>query len=87
MDDKFLLDIISPLKLLFSGPVLSVTLAAVTGSMTVLADHAPVIALLDTGDLSFIDDQETKNLALQGGFMSFSENKMTVLVNPEAQSY
>lgn len=81
MIGEFSLDIVSPDKTEYSGQVKSVMLKAITGQMTVWPDHAPFVAMLETGPISFFDGEENYSKLLQGGFLEFSDNKMIVLAD------
>ena len=47
----FNFELVSPERVLFSGPVDAVILPATEGEMTVLAGHAPTMTTLKTGFL------------------------------------
>lgn len=79
MNDTLELRVISQECLEFSGTVEYVSLPAVTGFMGVLPKHAPVIAQLKEGVVSFRADGEEKNLPVNGGFAELSGNTMTIL--------
>lgn len=81
MSGEISLNIVSPDKTEYSGKVKSVMLKALTGLMTVWPDHAPFVAMLATGPISFFDGEENCSKMLQGGFLEFSDNKMIVLAD------
>ncbi|MEG2009182.1 MAG: F0F1 ATP synthase subunit epsilon, partial [Oscillospiraceae bacterium] len=81
MSTEIFLDIVSPDKTEFSGNVKSVMLSAQTGLMTVLPEHAPVVAMLTNGAISYMAGSESCSKWLQGGFMEFSDNKMIILAD------
>jgi len=76
----FHFDLVSPEKLLFSGPVESVVVPSVEGEFMVLKDHAPVMAMLKPGVVHFEDDKGGKrNLFVRGGFADVANNVLTIL--------
>lgn len=76
-----LLEIISPDRVLFSGEVNSVQLPGKEGSFEILNDHAPLIALLQNGEVRIIkSDGEKEYFQTNSGFVEVLNNKVTVLV-------
>ena len=70
-------------KELFSGEVVSVTLPAQTGEMTVLANHMPTIAKLKPGFIKIRANKDKEPLEIElekGGVMEVSDNRVNVLV-------
>ncbi len=73
-------ELVSPEKVLFSGPVTSVTLSSSDGEMTVFAGHAPVMAVLRPGVISVMDDKgAATRLFVRGGFADVAGSAVTVL--------
>ncbi len=72
--------IISQTKLLFDAKCLSVTLPTTTGQITILPNHASLITLLDMGQVFLtLADNGTKEMLINGGTASFSNNQLTIL--------
>lgn len=70
-------------KELFSGEVVSVTLPAQTGEMTILANHMPTIAKLKPGFIKIRANKDKEPLEIElekGGVMEVSDNRVNVLV-------
>lgn len=76
----FKLDIVTPELSVFSGEVTSVKVPGATGSFSVLHNHAPIIASLAKGELSYITDGKTVTFTTQGGVVEVLNNQVTVLV-------
>lgn len=75
------LKIISPEKLLFQGSVLSVTLPGTDGEFGILPNHAPLIASLDKGEISYeIEDASQEKVVIESGFVEVKKNVVTVCV-------
>ncbi len=75
------LEIISPDRVIFSGDVNSVQFPGKEGSFEILNDHAPIISLLQTGEIRIIKaDGEKEYFQTDSGFVEVLNNKVTVLV-------
>lgn len=77
----FTLDIVTPERKIFSGPVESLQAPGSQGSFGVLARHAPMIAALRVGPLRFVEEgsSEPRLLACSGGFVEVQGEQVTVL--------
>jgi F-type H+-transporting ATPase subunit epsilon len=73
-------ELVSPEKVLFSGPVTSVTVPSADGEMTVFAGHAPVMAVLKPGVIA-VDEGSgaTVRLYVRGGFADIGGGAVTIL--------
>ena len=65
----------------FSGEVDAVVAPGGLGEFTVLPSHARMISSLDPGILRFDQSGESVSLALSGGFLEVSDNRVTVLAD------
>ena len=54
---------------------------AVSGQIAVLANHAPLLAALDAGELIVRSGDEEEDLAVSGGFIEVRENRVIVLAD------
>lgn len=78
----FLLELVSPEKLLFSRPAEMVTIPAEEGEMGVLPGHAPMIVALRGGVIRVRENgAETEALFIAGGFAEVSPERCTVLAD------
>lgn len=76
----FHVELVSPEKLLFAGAAESATVPSVDGEMTVLAGHAPLMAVLKPGVVSIVDAQHgARRLFVRGGFADVNATGLTVL--------
>ncbi len=90
------LEIVSPEATLFSGNVTSVTVPGLNGEFQVLDNHAPIVSLLQEGNVKiggevsleeeyaskFIKNKEGKTtLPITSGTMEMKDNKVIVLVD------
>ncbi len=75
------LKIISPEKTLFQGTVLSVKLPGTDGEFGILHDHAPLIASLGKGEISYeIEAGSAETITIESGFVEVKKNVITVCV-------
>ncbi|MDX1935302.1 MAG: ATP synthase F1 subunit epsilon [Capsulimonadales bacterium] len=82
MAATFPLDIVTPEKTVLSEIVSSVQLPSVSGSMGILAGHAPLVAELGVGECVVkMPSGAEEQLILSGGFVEVSRQKVTVLAD------
>jgi F-type H+-transporting ATPase subunit epsilon len=75
------LEIISPQEIIFSGEVSEVFLPGKEGNFEVLNDHAPIISLLQKGEIKVTKTDGTKEIFnTEHGFVEVLDNKIRVLV-------
>ncbi|WP_240046798.1 ATP synthase F1 subunit epsilon [Paracraurococcus ruber] len=78
----FLLELVSPEKLLLSRQVEMATIPAAEGEMGVLPGHAPMIVTLRGGVIRVRENgAETESLFVGGGFAEISPERVTVLAD------
>lgn len=90
------LEIVTPEASIFRGEVESVTVPGVDGQFQMLNNHAPIVSLLQEGDvkiqgqLSFDEayedrfknvDKTTSVLPIQSGTIELNDNKIIILVD------
>jgi F-type H+-transporting ATPase subunit epsilon len=75
----FHFELVSPARLLFEGPVVSVVLPGVEGEMTVMANHAATMTSLRPGVVTVADGKATKRLFVRGGFADINAKGLTIL--------
>jgi F-type H+-transporting ATPase subunit epsilon len=75
------LEIISPQQVIFSGEVSEVFLPGKEGNFEVLNDHAPIISLLQKGEIKVTKTDGTREIFnTEHGFVEVLDNKIRVLV-------
>ena len=80
MDESFILEIISPEKIIFSEKVNMVTIPSYEGDMSLLKNHISIIAFLRPGILKVEKDKGMKeSFFVQDGTAEFFDNKLVVL--------
>ncbi len=73
------LEVVTPEKQLFSGTVDSVTLPSSTGYLGILPGHAPLLAELGIGDISYTTQGRTEYLSCSWGFAEVLPERVIVL--------
>ena len=92
-----LLEIVSPEAKLFSAEVTSVTLPGVDGSFQILNNHAPVVSILEKGEVKIAAssfhfgkdvigkftkiNDQLYTLPINSGTIEMKDNKVIVLVD------
>lgn len=75
------LEIISANEILFKGEADSITLPGVLGSFTVLKNHAPLISVLNKGDIVYKDAENAeKSISIKGGLVDVDNNVVAVSI-------
>ena len=77
----FHFSLVAPDKLLFSGEVDEVDVPGMEGDFGVLADHAPLVALLRPGVLTVKVGADAQRIVIFGGFAEVSPQGLTVLAD------
>jgi F-type H+-transporting ATPase subunit epsilon len=80
MADELTLEIVTPERVTFRGVVEEVTIPGTEGEFGVLKGHAPMLASVDDGELSFLQDHTKSRYAVHSGYAEVSSSKVTVLV-------
>jgi len=88
LPDSIHLEIVTPEKLLFSGTVDSVTVPASTGYLGVLPGHAPLLAELGIGEISYGLGNRSEHFSCFWGFLEVLPDRVIVLAQSgEAASH
>jgi F-type H+-transporting ATPase subunit epsilon len=79
--DKFKLEILTPNGVIFDDDVLSVVLPGEEGEFGVLAGHASLTTLLETGVIDVEkEDKSVESIVINWGMAQVSEEKVIILV-------
>lgn len=71
--------VISPEKTVYEGEAESVVVPAWNGELGILRGHAPLMALLGTGDVRITRGAQTERFHVSGGFLQVADDVVTVL--------
>ena len=81
-------ELVSPVKLLFSGDVESVVIPGSEGEMTILAQHAPILTSLRAGVVVVSSAKSSERIFVRGGFAEVNPKGLTVMAEraiPESE--
>jgi F-type H+-transporting ATPase subunit epsilon len=79
LPDKIRLEIATPDRLVLSQEIDEVILPSVEGYMGVRPGHAPLLAALDVGEISYRSGAEQHLLACSGGFVEVRADSVSIL--------
>ncbi len=73
-------EVVSPEKRVWSGEATMVSARTIEGDIGILPDHAPLLGVLVDGLVSIkAADGSSHEFQMQGGFISVSKNRVSVL--------
>ncbi len=83
MEKTFQLEVLTPRRTVFTGPVASLVAPGALGYLGVLANHAPLITTLSPGKVVYRDPQgHATTLRSSGsGFLEVYKNKAVLLAD------
>ncbi len=82
MVKTFLLEVISPESMVWSGQAEILITRTTEGEIGILADHEPTMAALSTGSsVITAEGGERITLAIHGGFLQILKNQVTLLTD------
>ena len=77
----FKLEIVTAERMIFSDDVSAVLAWGVDGQLAILPHHAPLMTMLQPGDLMIRKDKEEEYLAITGGFLEVRPDKVIILAD------
>ena len=77
----FRLEIVTAERAVFADDVTAVVAWGVEGQLGILPHHAPLMTMLQPGDLLIKKDNEEQYLAISGGFLEVRPDKVTILAD------
>jgi F-type H+-transporting ATPase subunit epsilon len=77
----FKLEIVTAEKMVFSAEVSALIAWGVEGQLGILPHHAPLMTMLQPGDLMIRKDKEEEYLAISGGFLEVRPDKVIILAD------
>jgi F-type H+-transporting ATPase subunit epsilon len=79
--DKLLkVEIVSPVKNVYTGYVKTVTAPGVLGEFQILYNHAALVSTLDIGALKLVDDKSNEiKYSISGGTLEVRDNNVIIL--------
>jgi F-type H+-transporting ATPase subunit epsilon len=76
---KIYFEIITPDKVVFSSEIDQITLPTTDGVITILPDHAPLVAETKPGEIIIKTDGKTNHMAVMNGFVETSDSKVRLM--------
>lgn len=80
MSEELLLEIVTPEEMVFSNQVEDVYIPGEEGAFGVLANHAPLLSAVKTGELHFNRGGKTTYYAVGEGYAEVVSDRVTLLV-------
>ncbi|MDP3790554.1 MAG: ATP synthase F1 subunit epsilon [Candidatus Omnitrophota bacterium] len=82
MAKLFNLSIVTPNKTVYEGKISSLTAPSKLGYLGILADHAPLIAILTGGKIAFREDSNEQKVfnSKSDGLLEVMKNNVTILL-------
>jgi F-type H+-transporting ATPase subunit epsilon len=77
----FKLEIVTAERMIFSDDVSAVLAWGTEGQVGILPHHAPLMTILQPGDLMIRKDKEEEYLAISGGFLEVRPDKVIILAD------
>jgi F-type H+-transporting ATPase subunit epsilon len=78
---KLNLEIVTAERLVYSDEVNAVVAPGVVGQLGILPNHAPLMTMLEPGELLIRKNGQETYLAISGGFLEVLENKVVILAD------
>jgi F-type H+-transporting ATPase subunit epsilon len=75
------LKILTPSAIAYEGEVDSVVVPATDGLLGILKDHAPILASLTTGSVSFKINSKESTIDIENGFLEVKDNFVNILTD------
>jgi F-type H+-transporting ATPase subunit epsilon len=79
LPDKIHIEIVTPEKQIFSGDVDSVVVPSNTGYLGILPGHAPLLAELGIGEISYKIGEQTEYIFCSWGFLEVLPDRVVLL--------
>ena len=80
MADKLSLEVVTPFRTVLNEDVDSVTLPGIEGELGILPEHVPLLTILDTGIMSYVNGSgNTQAIAVHWGYAQVDANNVRVL--------
>jgi len=78
---NFRLEIVTAERMIFSDDVSAVIAWGVQGQLAILPHHAPLMTMLQPGDLMIRKDKEEEYVVISGGFLEVRPDKVIILAD------
>lgn len=75
-----LVEILTPKKIEFQKEADCVTLPTLSGEISILKDHAPLVSVLAPGKIRIKEKGREISFEIEGGLLKVAKNKVTILL-------
>jgi F-type H+-transporting ATPase subunit epsilon len=83
---KFHIELVTPERVVYSDDIDVLTIPTTMGEISILAHHMPIVATIAPGEMRIKKDGETTYLAISGGFVEVTQQKVTILADAAERS-
>ena len=77
--------IVTPEKIVYQNEILQVSIPTMSGEITVLPNHIPLVSVLKAGELKIKDKDGEHNMAVSGGFLEVRGNNEIIILADHAE--
>ena len=82
---KIKFKIVTPEKVIYENEISQITISTMSGEITVLPGHIPLISALKGGELKIKDKDGEHHIAVSGGFLEVRGNNEIVILADHAE--
>ena len=79
MAENLQLEVITPHRTVLNKQVDSISLPGIEGELGILADHIPLLTIMDSGILTYSIKEKTQSIAVHWGYAQVDGNSVRVL--------
>jgi len=83
--DRIKFKIATPEKVVYENDILQVSIPTTSGEITILPNHAPLVSILQAGELKIKDKDGEHLAAVSGGFLEIRPNNEVVILADNAE--
>ena len=77
--------IVTPEKVIYENEISQVSVPTMSGEITILPNHIPLVSVLKAGELRIKDKDGEHNMAVSGGFLEVRGNNEIVILADHAE--
>ncbi|TAN32947.1 F0F1 ATP synthase subunit epsilon [Patescibacteria group bacterium] len=77
--------IVTPEKTVYENDIFQVSIPTMTGEITILPNHIPLVSILKSGEMKVVDKLGEQYIAVAGGFLEVKGNNEVVILADNAE--
>jgi len=82
LDNVIEIEIVSPVKSVYTGKIKSASVPGVEGLFQILYNHAPMVAVFEIGIIKLVDENGKEiSFSTSGGILEVRDNKIIILAD------